>query len=156
MRLYICRWENGDFSVVQAENKEHAIEMLDDVANAEGLPLYEITDFMVHFRLSDEGTVELEGFGEEFYNYVRERVHPILGELDVSPYDAGPEDFCQIKNAVELERCRLKAKPAPEPDTELGKRIKAETDLPTSVINRHINAVATDLLRKTRPKGKIN
>ena len=51
MALYICRWENGDFSVVQAESKEHAIEMMDDVANAEGLPLYEITDFMVHFRL---------------------------------------------------------------------------------------------------------
>jgi hypothetical protein len=83
MRLYLCRWDNGDFSVVQAESKEHAIEMLDDVANAEGLRLYEITDFMVRFRLSDGGTVELEGFGEEFDNYVRERVHPILGELDV-------------------------------------------------------------------------
>jgi hypothetical protein len=156
MRLYICRWENGDFSVVQAENKEHAIEMLDDVANAEGLPLYAITDFMVHFRLSDEGTVELEGFGEEFCNYVGERVHPILGELDVSPYDAGLEDKSRIQKAVELERSRLKAKPAPEPDTELGKRIKAETDLPTSVINRHIKASATDWLRKTRPKGRIN
>jgi hypothetical protein len=146
MRLYICRWENGDFSVVQAESKEHAIEMLDDVANAEGLPLYEISDFMVHFRLSDEGTIVLEGFGEEFDNYVRERVHPILGELDVS----------RIQKAVEQERCRLKAKPAPAPETELGKRIKAETDLPTSVINRNVKASATDWLRKTSPKGKIN
>jgi hypothetical protein len=156
MRLYICRWENGDFSVVQAESKEHAIEMLDDVANAEGLPLYEISDFMVHFRLSDEGTIVLEGFGEEFDNYVRERVHPILGELDVSPYDAGPEERSRIQKAVEQERCRLKAKPAPAPETELGKRIKAETDLPTSVINRNVKASATDWLRKTSPKGKIN
>jgi hypothetical protein len=71
-------------------------------------------------------------------------------------YDAGPEDRLRIKKAVKLERSRLKAKPAPEPDMELSKRIKAETDLPTSVINRHIKAVATDLFRKTRPKGKIN
>jgi hypothetical protein len=156
MGLYLCRWENGDFSVVQATSKEHAIEMLDEVANAEGLPLYAIADFMVHFRLSDEGTVELEGFGDEFGDYMRERVHPRLGELDVSPYDAGPEDFSRIKNAVALERSRLKAKPAPEPDTELGKRIKAEMDLPTSVINRHIKASAMDFLRKTKPKGKPN
>jgi hypothetical protein len=32
MRLYICRWENGDFSVVPAKSKEHAIEMLDEKA----------------------------------------------------------------------------------------------------------------------------
>jgi hypothetical protein len=156
MKLYLCRWENGDFSVVQAESKENAIKMLDEVANGEGLPIYAITDFMVHFRLSDEGTVELEEFGEEFGNHVRERVHPILGKLDVSLYDAGPEDRSRIKTAVGLERNRLKARPAPEPDTELGKRIKTEMDLPTSVINRHIRASATELLRKTRPKGKPN
>jgi hypothetical protein len=156
MGLYLCRWENGDFSVVQAESKEHAIEMLDEVANAEGMPLYTITDFMVHFRLNDDGTLELEGFGEAFYNCVRERVHPILGELDVSLYDAGPKDRSRIKKAVNQERCRVKAKPAPEPDTELGKQIKSEMDLPTSVINRHIKSVATDFLRKTKPKGKIS
>jgi len=40
---------------------------------------------MVHFRLTDEGTVELEGFGEVFGDYVRERVHPVLGALGISP-----------------------------------------------------------------------
>jgi hypothetical protein len=38
MALFDCRWENGDFSIVQAKDKEHAIEMPDEVANAEGLP----------------------------------------------------------------------------------------------------------------------
>ena len=156
MALYLCRWENGDFSVVQANNKEHAIEMLDEVANAEGLPLYAITDFMVHFRLTDEGIVELEEFGERFGNHIRERVHPVVGELDVSPYDAAPEDIARIKAAVQLERDRLKAEPAPEPDTELGKQVKAETDMPTSVINRHVRTAAREVLRKTKPKGKPN
>jgi hypothetical protein len=40
---------------------------------------------MVHFRLTDEGTVELGGFREEFAEYIRERVHPVLGNLDVFP-----------------------------------------------------------------------
>jgi hypothetical protein len=79
MGPYLCRWENGDFSIVKAKSKEHAIEMLDEVVNAEGLPLYAIADFMVHFQLSDEGNVELEGFGDEFGDYVKERVHPIPG-----------------------------------------------------------------------------
>ena len=156
MALYLCRWDNGDFSIIQAKNKEHAIEMLDEVANAEGLPLYAITDFMAHFRLTDDGAVELEGFGEVFGDHVRERVHPILGKLDISPSDAAPENKARITTAVELERGRVKAGPAPKPDTELGKRVQAEMDLPTSVINRHINALASEVLRKSKPKGKPN
>lgn len=117
--------------------------------------LYTITDFMAHFRLTDEGIVELEGFGERFGDHVRERVHPVLGEPEVSPYDAAPEDRDRIKTAVQLERDRLKAEPATEPDTELGKRVKAQTDLPTSVINRHIHTSAREVLRKTKPKGAM-
>jgi hypothetical protein len=156
MALYLCRWENGDFSVIQARNKEHAVEMLDEVANAEGLLLYAITDFMAHFRLTDEGVVELEGFGEEFGDHVRKRVHPVLGELDVSLYDAAPEDKARIKAAVDLERSRLKAGPAPEPDTELGKQLQAQMNLPSSVINRYTHATAREVLRKIKPKGKPN
>jgi hypothetical protein len=59
-------WENGDFSVVQAWNKGQAAERLDEVANAEGLPLHVLSDFLVHFKLTDEGEIELEEFGEEF------------------------------------------------------------------------------------------
>jgi hypothetical protein len=130
--------------------------MLDEEANAEGLPLHAITDFMVHFRLTDEGTVELEGFGEEFGDYVRERVHPVLGALDVSPYDAAPEDRRGIHAAVEQERARLKAASSDEPDTEAGKQLKEQMDLPTSVVNRHVQKVAREVLRKSRPKGKPN
>jgi hypothetical protein len=156
MALYLCRWGNGDFSVVQADDKEHVIEMLDEIANAEGVPLHAITGFMAHFRLTDEGIVEFDGFGEQFGDYVRERVHPVLGGLDVSPYDASAEEKPRIVAAVQAERTRLKSKPAPEPDTELGKRIKAQTDLPTSVINKHVHNTAKEVLQKIKPKDKPN
>jgi hypothetical protein len=39
MPLYLCRWPNGDCSVVWARNKEDAIVELDQVGNAEGCPL---------------------------------------------------------------------------------------------------------------------
>jgi hypothetical protein len=64
MPLYLCRWPNGDCSVIRAANKAEAIEMLDEVDNAEGCPLTPLSDFMVHFRLSDAGKIECEGFGE--------------------------------------------------------------------------------------------
>lgn len=156
MALYLCRWENGDFSIVQARNKDHALEMLDEMDNAEGLPLYPITDFMAHFRLTDEGTVEFEGFGEYFSDHVREQVHPILGALDVFPFDASPEDKERISAAVGQERNRLKAKEAAEPDTEIGKQVKAQLDMPTAVVNRQVRRVAREVLRETRPKGKPN
>jgi hypothetical protein len=104
MALYLCRWGNGDFSIVQASNKEHAIEMLDEVANAEGVPLYAIKEFMVHFRLTDEGTIELEEFGDGFSEYVLNRVHPILGNLHISPYDASAKNKAKIRAAVQAEK----------------------------------------------------
>jgi hypothetical protein len=156
MPLYLCRWENGDFSIIQAQNKDDALEMLDEIANAEGLPLHPIRDFMVHFRLTDEGTVELEGFGEEFGDHVRERVHPVLGKLGVSPYDSSPEDKERIKAAVRKERDWLKARKAPEPETELGKQIKAQLDMPAAVVNRQVRRVAREVLRDSKPKGKPN
>jgi hypothetical protein len=156
MPLYLCRWENGDFSIVQAKNKDHALEMLDEINNAEGLPLYPITDFMAHFRLTGGGTVELEGFGEEFGDHVRERVHPFLGDLGLSLYDPSPGDKERIEAAVQQERAWLKAKKAPEPDTEIGKLVKAQLDMPTAVVNRQVRHVAREVLRQTKPKGKPN
>lgn len=156
MPLYLCRWENCDFSIVHAKSKDHALEMLDEIDNAEGLPLYPITDFMAHFRLTNQGRVELEGFGEEFGDHVREQVHPFLGGLDVSPDDPSPEDQERIEAAVQQERAWLKAKKAPEPQTELGKQIKGQLDMPTAVFNRHVRSVAQEVLCETRPKGKPN
>ncbi len=156
MPVYVCRWENGDFSVVQARSKDDALEMLDEVANAEGMPLYPITDFMVHFQLAGDGTIKLEGFGDDFWYHITESIHPILGKLGDSPHDPDPDAQARIKKAVEEERNRLKAKPSPQPDTELGKEMKAQMDLPTRVINRHIQKAAKEVLKNMKPKGKPN
>lgn len=48
MLLYLCRWPNGDCSVVCACNKEDAIIALDEVGNAEGCPLIRLSEFQVH------------------------------------------------------------------------------------------------------------
>ena len=51
MPLYICRWQNGDFSAVSAASKTDVIELLDEVGNAEVCELFTVKKIMVHFSL---------------------------------------------------------------------------------------------------------
>jgi hypothetical protein len=83
MPLFICRWQNGDFSAVSAASKTDAIALLDEVGNAELCELFTVKNFMVHFRLKQETDeiddfvpVELEGFGEVTVDILSERVYP--------------------------------------------------------------------------------
>ncbi len=79
MPVYMCRWPNGDFSFVSAASKQEAVETLDEIANAEGCALSVVRDFMVHFRLDDDGSFEHEGFGEVTENTIW-KDYPILDE----------------------------------------------------------------------------
>ena len=45
MPLFLCRWPNGDCSVVWASNKEDAIVELDQVGKAEGCPIVQVRTF---------------------------------------------------------------------------------------------------------------
>ena len=81
MPLYICRWQNGDFSAVSAASKADAIQLLDEVGNAEVCELFTVKNFMVHFSLKQETDeiddfvpVELEGFGKATVDILSERV----------------------------------------------------------------------------------
>ena len=55
MPLFLCRWSNGDCSVVWARNKADAIVELDQVTNPEGYPITQVQTFQVHFTLTDRG-----------------------------------------------------------------------------------------------------
>jgi hypothetical protein len=49
---------------VGARNKADAIEKLGEVANAEGCPMVELSEAQVHFALTDDGDLVLDGLGE--------------------------------------------------------------------------------------------
>ncbi len=76
----MCRWLNGDVSFVSARTKEDAIVMLDEWDNAEGAEISQIRDFMVDFRLNDEGDLELAEFGESCRDAILEKAYPRLLE----------------------------------------------------------------------------
>ena len=102
MSLYLCRWPNGDFSFVSAANKEAAVEALDEVDNAEGCPLSVTKDFMVHFRLVDDGTFEFEGFGEATEEALRQG-YPILDQTVDQILDDDPGFELHSRSTPEQE-----------------------------------------------------
>jgi len=64
MPLFLCRWPNGDCSVVLARTQADAIIELDQVGNAEDCPITQVRTCQVQFALTDRGGLALERFGE--------------------------------------------------------------------------------------------
>jgi hypothetical protein len=146
--VFLCRWPNGDCSIVLARTRTAAVEKLDEVANAEGCPIIQLSETQVHFALGDDGQLVLEGVGEETAQEIFEFCYPVLNEAMAAGED--------VVTAVQIERDREKDDRAePEvPATELGRRTKAELDMPTTLINRMVSTAAKRRLRLFKPPGK--
>ena len=160
MRLYLCRWQNGDCSFVQATNKGESVEILDEIGNAEGCPLTSVQDFMVHFRVSDTGELEFEEFGEVTEHALLETAYPLLDKafLEAPREKRSGEPTAEgariIRDAVQQERKRIKPKKVAPPQTELGRRIKSQTDASTRMIDRIVRKVGKESLKRFESEGK--
>ena len=160
MPLYLCRWPNGDCSFVQAATKGEAIELLDEIANAEGCPLTSVQDFMVHFHLTDSGELVFEEFGEITEDALFDTSYPVLAKalLDAPRDEQSGQPTAEgaetIKAAVVQERQRVKRKKVPQPQTEQGRRIKSQTDAPTRLVDRIVRTVGKEKLERFCGQGK--
>jgi hypothetical protein len=134
--------------MVLARSKADAVEKLDEVANAEGCPMVELSEAQVHFALTDDGHLVLDGLGEDTEQDIFEFCYPALGKALAAGKD--------VVRAVQLERDRGKDDQAePEaPATELGRRTKAELDMPTTIVNRIVSKAAKRQLRSFKAPGK--
>ena len=156
--LFLCRWPNGDFSVVKASSKDEAIELLDEIGNAEGSPVTPINDnFMVHFVLTDDGDFELQGWGEETDDLIMKRAYPVLDEARMSSLEKSDTERPEIiRAAVAKERERVIAKRVKQPKTIAGQRLKEMTGAPTRMIDRIVDKETARKLKKFKGKGKVN
>ena len=145
MPIFLCRWPNGDCSVVSALTKAEAIERLDEVANAEGCPITRLEHLQVHFRLTDEGQLALDGLGEAMEEEVSEFCYP---ELEQALADGD-----DLAVAVNRERDRVQVTPVKAPQTELGQRAKRELDMPTTLVDRLVSTAAKQRLKSFKPRG---
>jgi len=156
MPLYICRWQNGDFSAVSTSSRAEAIELLDEVGNAEVCELFANKNFMVHFRLKDEADdvgemapVELEGFGEGTEGVLCDRVYPVYAKITMDAVESWTDDesvqskkveevLSKLNNALSAERTRQWGSKEPQisDDPEAAHLQKVGYDIPKTVAER--------------------
>ena len=162
MAVYLCRWPNGEFSIVSATNRADAIELLDEWGNAEQAQLSRMESCMFDFRLSDEGDIELAEISERTYELIMEKCYPVLDEtLGTTELDERGSEHSQkgreeIRKAVQAERTRLWASQPPpkEADTELGRRIQQQTGAPSVMVNRIVRRMAREILQSEVGESK--
>ena len=174
MPLFICRWQNGDFSAVSAATKTDAIAMLDEVGNAEVCELFTVKNFMVHFSLKQETdevddfvAVELEGFGEATEDVLCSRVYPVYFKASIAEgenwLDNDEENSQEKVEAVlqnlnaALVKERTRQWGAKEPqisdDPEAARLQQAGLDLPKTVAERTAKEHRHRQFLEARPKS---
>ena len=157
--MFMCRWPNGDVSFVSARNKEDAIVMLDEWGNAELAECRQIQNFMADFKLTDDGELELQAFGERSQDDIWNRAYPVLAQARLkAPRDSEGEltesGKDVIRKAVGAEKERLTDKKPKLPDTELGRSLQSQTDAPAALVNRYVKQVATEALKRSPTSGR--
>jgi hypothetical protein len=172
MPLFICRWQNGDFSAVSAASKTEAIALLDEVGNAEVCELFTVKKFMVHFSLKQDTDevddfvpVELEGFGEETVDILSERVYPAYFKAAITEgenwpdHDEGSQEEVEavlqsLNAALVKERTRQWGAKEPEisDDPEAAHLQKVGLDLPKTMAERTVKDRRHRQLPNASPK----
>ena len=159
MAMFLCRWTNGDFSLVDADDEDHAVELLDEFANADSAKIIPMLDCMFDFRLNDRGEIELAQIGSDTENAIREACYPELEEVieDVDENEDGdctPERLERIRVAVEHERTRQKVA-SPEPaDTEAGKDLQQDMDMARATATRVVPRKGAQIQESMKTDGK--
>ncbi len=160
--LYLCRWPNGEFSIVKAASKREAIIHLDEWAGAHPSWLVLLESFMVDFRLDDSGQIELNSFGEETGDFIRTHCYPELDAVLTSPtlISADEEHSATqkkiIREAVERERTRLwHLQPkGPDAKSEFGKDLQKSMGTTGIVADHYVELAGINILRSKAGEGK--
>ena len=120
------------FQSVSASSREEAVELLDEVGNADVAELFTAKRFMVHLQLKrqvdnveEPVPVDLESFGEETYDSLHERVYPVYNKASTRVHnnlhahnDVPKEEYevalRVLNDALAAERMRSEDSKKPE------------------------------------------
>jgi hypothetical protein len=163
--LYLCRWPNGEFSLVKAENRKDAVVQLDEWAGAEPTWLVPVDTCMIDFRLNDRGEIELGEFGEETAEFIWEKCYPKLDEVlsseEVLKQAGGghnPHAAKKIRKAVEHERKRLWNSQGKQTaaKTALGRELQKRLGTVGPVADHYVEIAANEILKAKSGNLKPN
>jgi hypothetical protein len=159
MPVFVCRWPNGDVSLVSARNKEDAIMALDEFDDAEIGTLMKVENLLLDFRLADNGELVFQGFGDECHAEIIERVYPAVAQaLADAPRTVAGELRAKgkllVARAVEAEKKRPLRKTPKVAETALGKAVQRQLGASSVLVNRRMQDVATRVLERLPNSGR--
>jgi hypothetical protein len=160
--MYLCRWPNGDFSLVRADTRRQALVELDEWAGAHPSQLFPMDCCMLDFGLNERGQIEFKQFGEETNGFVWKTAYPELDQVLSS--DGVPEpgdDYTpaakdRIRQAVEHERVRLweNQPECPQAETEIGKILQKRLRTVGPVADYYVKEMASRILKAKGNKSR--
>jgi hypothetical protein len=159
MPVYFCRWPDGDFSVVDAVNRDHADDLLDEVGNADYAQVTTMKEFMVHFRLADDGAFEFELFGDAAVDRIMKIGYPILEEALMNALRDNGGDLTEdgrksLELAVTREREVVLVRKPKQPRTKLARILNPRFDMPSSMADRIARETEATALNKMKKRAK--
>ena len=157
MPAYLCRWPNGDVTLLNARNRDDAVILLDEFDDAELAELFRLDSLMVDLRLCDDGQFKLCALGESTRDEIIETAFPELAATlasdDLMGLDFEGEEYrAKVRDAVNNERKRKLRESytrAREPSTELGKRIQQQTGASTTLVDHWVDSFGREILEAT-------
>jgi hypothetical protein len=95
--LFLAKWPNGDFSLVQAQNRDQAFVVLDDAddpGEAKIVPISEEEGVIINFkatspRSDSDGLYEFEDLGEDLADALTNRGTKLSQDNDIGPTSPG-------------------------------------------------------------------
>jgi hypothetical protein len=115
---------------------------------------------MVDFKLTDDGDLELQAFGERSQEDIWGRAYPVICQTMLNtPRDSEGELIESgkemIRKAVQAEKERLTGKKKRKlADTELGRSVQSQMDAPAALVNRYVKQIAAEVLKKSPTSGR--
>jgi len=167
MPVFCARWPDGSFSIVGADNEDHALIQLDELGD-EPAELWQMESCLLDFELTDKGTFRLKQFGEQTGPEILHKAYPVLEkalesealaehtiedqpELEQS-YPPGAAKI--LGKAVEAERKRLEAFQPTSATTEQGKDIQRAIGGSGAYIDAFVQQAASERLETFKPAKK--
>ena len=157
MPAYLCRWPNGDVTLVTARDETDAIIRLDELDDAENAELHLLDNLLVDLRLGDDGQFQLCDLGEMTQAEIMETAFPdlsaVLDSDELLALDHESQEYrARVRQAVENERkrkLRQSGRGGREPSTELGKRLQKETGASTTLVDHWVESFGREVLEAT-------
>ncbi len=177
MPIFLCRWPNGGCSAVWARDEQDAIAKLDEAGDAEPCEIGPLPEFQVHFRLTNDGSLELDDFGDETEPAIWRMAYPLLDQVEIEIMEereaSGTDALTaaqreRIRQAVTHERERMSpvgpvspispvsVDPAEDSASPRRGRLQAGADATTRLVDEMMRDAGAEILRRLKRPRKID